>query len=67
MKLLAVKMTYVSYGTTYIEIPDDITTFDEAVAYAKEHKDTIDLPYNAAYLQDSDELVDEELWELIER
>lgn len=66
MKKLTVSMTYMMYGNSSIEIPDDITTFDEAVAYAKEHKDTIDLPYNAVYIEDSDELVNEEEWEIDE-
>lgn len=66
MKKLTVKMTYTMYGNSFIEIPDDIMSFDEAVTYARKHKDAIDLPRNADYVRDSDELVDEESWELME-
>lgn len=66
MKKLTVNMTYTMYGNSTIEIPDDILSFDEAIAYAREHKDIIDLPCNAEYVRDSDELVDEEQWELTE-
>lgn len=63
MKKLTVSMTYMMYGNSSIEVPDDCT-LQQAITYAKEHKDNIDLPFNAIYIEDSDELVNEEEWEL---
>lgn len=65
MKRFVVSMTYVKYGNSSIEVPDDFT-WEQAVEYAKQHKDDIPVPKNGIFVFDSDELVNEEEWDFEE-
>lgn len=58
MKKFNVTMTFLSVGTTTIEVPDELT-LEQAIEYAKENIKSIPIPYNAEYVDDSD-IIDEE-------
>ena len=62
MKNFTVSMTYMKYGNSSIEVPDDMSRV-EAIEYAKKNKSKIPLPKDAFYIPDSDELVNEEEWD----
>lgn len=44
------------YGNVTMNIPDNITTREEAIAYLQEHWDDVPLPTSSSYVNDSDEL-----------
>ena len=64
MKILNVGMTCKAYRDGYIEVPDGLD-INQAIEYAKNHKNNIKSNGNLEYIKDS-EVIDEEKYNKFE-
>lgn len=58
LKKLELTLSWKEYGKAEIMVPEGLT-LEQAIQYAKDHIDSITLPTESEYMEDTDEIIDE--------